>query len=200
MGCDMGKDNGSAKTPKQIKSNSGQRDEKPTYSSDKTRQWLHEIAKEPVADKKRTLYDELLEIKDDIAAVYPSRLSADRLVKGLRDNGLDITLKTFRTYWQRINREEKKEVVSEPENSGKNDPVPDEKPDSFLENSDGENSAGSEPENVQDQTPEATENPALVCQCGTPMTLRTANGGGKFWKCPNAQGRDDKEHDFKWIG
>ncbi|ABB33781.2 hypothetical protein GeomeDRAFT_3336 [Geobacter metallireducens RCH3] len=150
----MGNDKNTAKTLKISKSKSGQSDEKPTYSVDKMRQWLNDNASDTTPDKTPTIWDRLIEIKDDIAAVYPSKMSADKVVKGLKDNGLDITKTTFLTYWQLIkaghttrpSTSKKKQPVSEPENSGKNEsgfdenpaPVSEEKTGEDLKNSEGE--------------------------------------------------------------
>lgn len=205
-GCDMVKDNDSAKTPKQAKSNSGQCDEKPTYSPDKMRQWLKENATDQVADKPLTRKQRIYEIKDEIAAVYPAGMSAHKLVKGLNDNGLDITLKTFRTYWQEILKKEKEAKAkaaisdvanastSEPETAGKNESVFKEKPASVSgpvsENSEGENQAGNALENVQDQEPEPAKIEPEKCDfCFGEMAEISGEDGWKVCKSCGSKAR-----------
>lgn len=133
------------------------------YSEADLKQFLQQKASQPFVEKKPSIKDRLTAIKDDIAAVYPSRMTAPELVKAMEAHGLKMTVKTFKTYWWEIQAEEKKPA-----------PISEGKTTAFSENSCGENPAGSEPENVQkpatvleDRPPvNSVECPGKNAECG----------------------------------
>lgn len=132
-------------------------------------------------EKTLTVYDK---IKAEYAGIMKA-LAAGRSYKSTADyltaGGIVITPATLKVYLSRIRNEERDAGENppqvEPENAGKNDPASDEKPDSFLENSGGENSAGSDPETVQDQDPK----PVTVLEDRPPVN--TVECPGKNAEC-----------------